>query len=549
MLFRSGGFKTATFGVGYESDNSYLVWTVKNLTDTVATQAFRFSSVTGTWTKYQKTNTCGIVKAQDDKLYLGAGDVEYIEQERKEFKREDYADREYKVSISAQNWLQNKKVRLQTTEDLNIGDVLVQEQELTVYQFNSLLKKLDKDPSIEAYYNSIPSTPNFYSSLGAKYGDNLREKIVALAQKLDLISNLTISSGAISNILVANPTEVTSTGHGLSTGDSITITGSNSTPSINGTYAVTVTGTNTFTIPVHVTGAGSAGSWLKQSKVIAQNNFEATIQTTPKTIGSISYSSPATITTTAPHGLFTGRKITISNVTSVPSVNDLFTVTVTGSSTFTIPKTLISFSSSPAGTVTPADSDFDDIKVCFNKIIQKLNSDTSLVFSNYNEVITSAKQEAVIVDIDRILNIITLDKQLDFIVGPVTIYNAIPCSFVYSPSSMGDALMLKHFSQATMLFANKGFSSATLRFATDLLPSFIEVDFEGDGAGAFGNDNFGDKFFGGGSNYIPFRTYVPRQCQRCRYLTVGFSHHTAREQFNIFGLTLTGRAVSGRAYR
>lgn len=69
--------------------------------------------------------------------------------------------------------------------------------------------------------------------------------------------------GAITSASVANPTAITSAGHGLMTGDVIDIRGSNSTPSIDGTRTVTVTSVDTFTIPVNVTSAGSAGGWSR----------------------------------------------------------------------------------------------------------------------------------------------------------------------------------------------------------------------------------------------------------------------------------------------
>lgn len=72
----------------------------------------------------------------------------------------------------------------------------------------------------------------------------------------------TIHSGTITNISVANPTVVTSANHGLTTGRSIVISGSNSTPAINNAYQVTVIDANTFTVPVNVTVAGNAGTWL-----------------------------------------------------------------------------------------------------------------------------------------------------------------------------------------------------------------------------------------------------------------------------------------------
>lgn len=60
-------FRTATFGVGYESDKSYLVWTIVKTTDTISKICYRYSTVTGAWTTYDKTNTCGIVKVAIDK--------------------------------------------------------------------------------------------------------------------------------------------------------------------------------------------------------------------------------------------------------------------------------------------------------------------------------------------------------------------------------------------------------------------------------------------------------------------------------------------------
>jgi hypothetical protein len=72
------------------------------------------------------------------------------------------------------------------------------------------------------------------------------------------------SSGAITDISVAHPTVITtSTPHGLSTGNSITVAGSNSTPPIDGLQIVAVVSPNTFTVAVNVTAAGTTGTWEK----------------------------------------------------------------------------------------------------------------------------------------------------------------------------------------------------------------------------------------------------------------------------------------------
>lgn len=72
-----------------------------------------------------------------------------------------------------------------------------------------------------------------------------------------LTSTFTISANSL-----ANPTVITSSApHGLTTGQMVTISGSNSTPSINGSYFVTVTDSTHFSIPVNVTVAGTSGSF------------------------------------------------------------------------------------------------------------------------------------------------------------------------------------------------------------------------------------------------------------------------------------------------
>lgn len=73
-------------------------------------------------------------------------------------------------------------------------------------------------------------------------------------------------SGTITNVSITNPTVVTSANHGLTTGQVIAVSGTSTTPTINGNRTVTVTGANTFTIPVNVTGVSVAsGSWTSSA--------------------------------------------------------------------------------------------------------------------------------------------------------------------------------------------------------------------------------------------------------------------------------------------
>lgn len=460
-------FKTATFGIGYESDQSYTVWTVSDKADDVATIAYRYHTLTRTWTTYDKTNTCGIVSPVDDLIYLGAGDTNFLEQERKNYERTDYADRETASVITPGLYNKtNQTLRLASVSGISVGDVITQEQLLTIYEYNALLEKLDLD--------SGPSSGNFLTVLEAFAGDNLRNKIISLAQYLDLDANVfftdyesTIASksGSVSNstgMTTGNPTVITSTAHGLISGRIISISGSDSNPSLNGTHEVTVIDANSFSIPVSVLNVGTSG------------NF--------------------------------------SWVTS--------------------------------------DNDYRDIKACYNEIIRKLNLDPGINYSNYSDIDTETTMESIITAINIQTRTLTLSNGIDYIAGPITIYQAIDTEFEYTPITMQDPLGWKHLREATVMFENRAFTSATLSFATDLLPEFIEIPFNSDGNGTFGFTGFGSGFFGGASNAAPFRTYVPRQCQRCRFMLINYKHKIGRELFSIYGMTLTGNiSQSSKAYR
>jgi len=167
------------------------------------------------------------------------------------------------------------------------------------------------------------------ASAGSKFTDYSQEisSSTSGASNLRVISNTLANptvittngpSFTISGNTVATTTVVTtSAAHGLATDDTVVITNSNSTPSINGTYDVTVLSTTTFSILVRVTSAGSAG----------------------------------TVVPTVLHGLTTGHRVVITNSNSTPSINGTHAVTVLSTTTFSIAVNVTT--AGTAGTVVP----------------------------------------------------------------------------------------------------------------------------------------------------------------------------------------------------
>ena len=563
-------FSTATWGLGYDSDNSYTVYTCANTDDEIATVGFRFSNLTNTWTNIRRSQTCGVIRAVDDRIYTGSGVNNVIDQERKNFDRTDYADKDFDLTIG-NNFLSNNQITVSSAADIEPGDVLTQTQGLTVYKFNALLDKLDFDPNV------------------GKYGYS--------------VSTLGTTTITVNTLIYGTSTPIN---HALSTGDWINVDSSNTTPSIDGQYEITSTGLNTFTIeipqPLIVGTSGTSNSITRDYSQtfsaqtgdnlrVKLTQLASYLDTDPSLTPSVSYSNivasksgivndvdagnPALITSSSPstpavpslHELIDGRVVTISgtNTTIIPSIQGTYEVNVTGvfplnfttSTSFEIPVNVTTGNAYPTGLTYNTGGNLqtiEDITACYNGIVNLLNQPLSgTLFKTYSLINDTTLFEAVVESVNKPLNYVTLNLPIQLVVGDIKIYKAIPCDAIYSPITFGDPLQLKQVYECTLMFSNKAFNKVIAGFSSDLKPEFTYVEFEGQGNGMFGNysqPGFGYGFFGGASNAAPCRTLIPRQNQRCRFINMEFSHATAREIWSLYGITLTFNPTqSTRAYR
>ena len=99
----------------------------------------------------------------------------------------------------------------------------------------------------------------------------------------------------------------------------------------------TVSGGASFTIPVNVTVAGTDGFVTGPSESIAGHGLNSYTSTSiGADITSIDFGRPAVVTTAGPHNLITNYIITIDGTDSIPTIDGTRTITVTGSTTFTV---------------------------------------------------------------------------------------------------------------------------------------------------------------------------------------------------------------------
>ena len=133
------------------------------------------------------------------------------------------------------------------------------------------------DPNVYAYYTSTVDDVPGKISLIARTLSTSSFYVLGNNSNVGISFDPDVSPQGTFTNTVANPTVVTtSSAHGLQTSDKIIITGSTSTPSLNGIYTVTVTGSTTFTLPVNVT-VGGAGSWEKLTSTDAVSSNEQKI--------------------------------------------------------------------------------------------------------------------------------------------------------------------------------------------------------------------------------------------------------------------------------
>lgn len=254
-------YKTASFGVSYETDRSYCLFTVTEEKDTVATQVFRYNTFTNCWTKWSVSATAGIVNFADDKMYIGAGDLNSIEKERKTLTRIDHADREYTLQV-ALDGVDGSIIKLNDSGLVSPGDVLLQKQYLTGEQFDRMLDKLDRDVGV--------NDKDYVLTLGYKAGKSLRSSLTALATKLDndakvIYTGFSADIGDFTQTITsiaadgANAVITVSTPHTIKVGRYINISGSNCSPVLDGIKEVLAVTSTTITVQGLIVTAGTAG--------------------------------------------------------------------------------------------------------------------------------------------------------------------------------------------------------------------------------------------------------------------------------------------------
>lgn len=387
-------YKGISFGLSSESDRAYHLWMPSQTSDTVPTQCYRYNTFTRAWTRWTKPSTCGIVDVVQDRIYLGSGTRNYVEKERKDRTRQDYADRDLVLTINPIG-VSGKTVNLSSVTELEKGDAILQEQYVTLAIIRMLLKTLDIDKGL------VDS--DYFTTLEPSIGSDIKNILNDISVKL----------------------------------------------------------------------------------VAEQNAYN------------------------------------LANGASVAA----FTPRIFNGS-------------------------FEEIRDDYNAMIDELNDPSAItVTKQYRKALDLIPYEVLVDSVNKQKNFITVSYEVPFIEGAITAFKKYDISIVYSAQHFGQPEMTKQVNEASIIFDQNNFYSATLGFSTDLSPSFDRQEFNGKGRGDWGDPIYGENNWGGLGDETPFRTTVPREKQRCRYIRMRFEHSNARERWAINGISFNPRMVSSRGYR
>ncbi len=376
-------FKTATHACSYEADRSYIIWVPNVAEEQIPTRAYRFNTFTQTWTSFRVSANCAVVNPIDNRLYVGAGDTNLIEQERKDLLRTDYADRQYTLSLPPTAFSVEGQVELSSAALVEKGDFLVQTLYLTPPQLLRVARKLAVDPGLPVVDRS------FYADFEVANGADLKERFNALVLQLN---------------------------------------------------------------------------------------------------------------------------------------SDLG-------------------SSFPSSTATT----FEGLQTDFNAFVDALNADLTLGFSTYLKSEGTINSEMLVQSRLDATRITVLSSQ-NFIQGDIILYKGIRSEVIWAPIAFGEPSIWKQVREGTIMFDNAGIAFAELGYNTDLSPNFEDIDFLMEGDGSWGVFFYSSTSWGGEGTGRPFRTLIPAQKQRCRYIRPHFIHDTAFYRYGILGVSFTLKTYSSRAY-
>lgn len=167
---------SSIFGVPSEVDNAYLIFAPNDKRELVnAEQAYRLNVLNGNWSRYELSARCGISIQQN--MFLGSGKDFYVEKQRRNLNRTDFADREITDILTSYDYFPNVlEIFSNDTRNYKPGDVVAQTQWATVSIFNNFINKMNIDSGI-LFYKGSPIPDSYKAQIAVNLNDYINDLI------------------------------------------------------------------------------------------------------------------------------------------------------------------------------------------------------------------------------------------------------------------------------------------------------------------------------------------------------------------------------------
>ena len=144
------------------------------------------------------------------------------------------------------------------------------------------------------------------------------------------------------------------------------------------------------------------------------------------------------------------------------------------------------------------------------------------------------------------LSVLVASTLPSWTVASASILKSIPCLMEWLPNTAGNPGYFRHWREATIVFRQNIFNTASMNFYSEISSSVDTVPISGSTSGGWGEFAWGAQPWGGVLRSRLFRTYVPLEKQRCDLLSVQFQCRNTWAQFQIEGLSCVFNTIGER---
>lgn len=184
----------------------------------------------------------------------------------------------------------------------------------------------------------------------------------------------------------------------------------------------------------------------------------------------------------------------------------------------------------------------------FDVTVVSIDTATTLTLADATDVVADMTfvkdgRELVILEVNG--SVLTLESTHGLTTGDAIVYEPIENLIEWVPIDAENPGILKQFSEISLFFKDAVFAEIDANFSNNIADGFLTVTILNKITNGWGNFPWGEQNWGGSyGGQTVLRTYVPREYQRCSWLTLSLRTNQAFTGFSLQGVSLVFNPMS-----